>query len=137
MDNVKEDILTREEYVRLAKQSCMKNLSERSAEGAVKSGKLSLVKKSYGDDYYNSMDLGQLEENGVGLPVSKKLLIKIICISTVFLFVVVLDWFNLSYDKINSASIEKVITDQDYFNTAQEYMASLIEDIVSNNKNME
>lgn len=125
---------SRAEYIRLARESCTRNL------GSNHSGKYSNQYKELQREQkkalsaYTKTEINHqsLPGDDYALPVFhyKTLLIKIICCALIFLSVYIIDKFDISYKNFSSTTVKEYISSNEGIEEAQNFFVSIYEKIV-------
>jgi hypothetical protein len=135
MDNQNDYMVSsREEYIRLARESCLKNLGNNSGEmDTNKKNKVNLVgspysydKTDYGKDTF-FIPGGKLNLNQKWI---KHLLIRTICALVLFLTIFLVDKLKFTYKELNSQSIETIVTSSKGFDATEDYFVNLFKSFV-------
>lgn len=139
MDNQNDYMVSsRQEYIRLARESCLKNLGSNPKDmDTSKKNNVSLLgspysyeKNEYGKESY-LISGGKINFNQ---PWMKRLLIRTICALVLFLSIYAMDKFNFTYKALNSQSIETIVTTSRGFDATEDYFVNLFKNIVVEDK---
>jgi len=84
-------------------------------------------KNDYGQGSF-LMSAGKIDFNQVWI---KRLLIRTICATVLFLTIFLIDKLNFSYKEINSEAIETIITTSKGFDATEEYFVNLFKSLVN------
>ncbi len=135
MDSGQNDYIvkSRDEYIRMARESCLKNLHPEN-----QGGKGDLHKKdNYKSSHINSRTQYVKEEGqglfqllGIQSASMKNLLIRLICALVLFLAILMIDKFDVSIKSFNSGSIEQSITSNQGLEKAEDFFVSVYKKIV-------
>lgn len=132
MDNGQSDYIvkSRDEYIRMARESCVKNLYPES------SGKPDVHKKNLYKSYgFREGDSYQSEGEGFLLGFNMKsigfkfFLIRTICVLVLFLAVIMVDKLNVSFKSFNSTAIEELISSNQSLEKAEDFFVSVFKSL--------
>ena len=135
MDNQNDYMVSsREEYIRLARESCLKNLGNKSEDvDTSKKSKINLLtspysyeKNNYGKESY-IISSGKIDFNQ---PWVKRVLIRTICALVLFLAIYAIDKLKFTYKELNSQSIETIVTSSQGFDATEDYFVNLFKNMV-------
>ncbi len=119
--------LSREEYIRLARESCKKNLSYNG--GNLKNHGINKSKgniKTEKPKTWDQTDMKtRLNLSSVNL---KPLLIRIICAFVLFLAVFLIDKFDVKINSFNSKYIQDLVSSKQSIEDAENFFVSLFEE---------
>lgn len=122
----------RSELIKQARESCTKNLysNHNRSLNSDQNKKITKVK----DDVFQDKKIREQPRyetiNGINRTTSTKLIhskfffIRVMVAIVIFLFIVAIDQFNLSYQQVNSNVISEVITSNETVNTAVDLVSS-------------
>lgn len=135
MDNQNDYIVpSREEYIRLARESCLKNLGNNPREmDTNKNNKVNLVGSPYSyekNDYGREsffIPSGKMNLNQKWI---KHLLIRSICALLLFLTIFLIDKFKFTYKELSSQKIETIVTSSKGFDATEDYIVNLFKSFV-------
>lgn len=130
MDNQNDYMVSsREEYIRLARESCLKNLGNNTGDiNTSKTNQVNLLGSPYSyetNEYGKESFLISSGKINFNQPWIKRLLIRTICALVLFLSIYAIDKLNFTYKELNSQSIETIVTTSRGFDATEEYFAKL------------
>lgn len=134
MDNQEQfTVPSRAEYIRLARESCSKNLS--STHGNSKNQGLYKMKENEKIDkvkLWNHDKVGSITENQTLFTLSsgKIILIRTICALLLFLSVFLIDHFDINMKKLNSKFIQESIMSNQTVEDAENFFVSVFQNFV-------
>lgn len=139
MDNQNDYMVSsREEYIRLARESCIKNLGNSHGDMDVsKKNKVNILGSPYSYDkneYGKESYLIAREKMNFNQPWVKRLLIRTICALVLFLSIYAIDRLNFTYKELNSQSIETIVTTSRGFDATEDYFVNLFKNIMKVDK---
>ncbi len=128
--------LSRDEYIRLARESCTRNLSYNN--GNVKSHATNKNKSFTKSENFRTWDQGEMQnkfslsETGLNMPAVnlKSLLIRTICALILFLGIFIIDKFNFKVNAFDSKYIQDMVTNNQTMEDTQNFFVALFEDFV-------
>ncbi len=134
MDNQEHlPVLSRDEYIRLARESCTRNLSY--TNGATKNYGTYKNLKSENPKLWNRADVKNrfsMGRTGLNIPAInlKSFLIRIICALMLFLTIFIIDKFGVKLKAFNSKYIQEMVSSNKSIEDAENFFVSLFEDFV-------
>ncbi|WP_167956600.1 hypothetical protein [Anaerosporobacter faecicola] len=129
--------VNRQELIRMARESCEGNLrpngNGRFSQGLCKKG--TVQKKSRSTGNVGKGKVGEttiLQETDRKRMAIKFLLIRTICVSVVFLFIVVIDQFQIGYESFQSETILQTVQSNQLYEQAQELFEGIQDEKIVN-----
>ena len=134
MDSGQNDYIvkSRDEYIRMARESCIKNLHPESQGGKGDLHKKEIYRQSHSNSVssYKGEGTGLFQMLGIKNTNIKYLLIRLICALVLFLAILIIDKFEVSIKSFNSNYIEKSITSNQGIEKAEDFFVSVYKKIV-------
>lgn len=134
MDSGQNDYIvkSRDEYIRMARESCLKNLHPESQGGKGDLNKKEIHRLSHNNSAssYKDNGAGFFQMLGIKNTNLKYLLIRLICAMVLFLAILMIDRFDVSIKSFNSGFIEKSITSNQGIEKAEDFFVSVYKKIV-------
>lgn len=136
MDNQEHlQAVSRDEYIRLARESCTRNLSPNGSnrnhggnknKGYINTDKMKTWDKA--EDYHKS----DFADTGIKMaPITiKSLLIRVICAMLLFLTIFIIDKFDVKIKTFDSNYIKELVSSNQTIDEAEHFFVSLYEKIV-------
>ncbi|MGB8453834.1 MAG: hypothetical protein WCD89_16105 [Anaerocolumna sp.] len=134
MDNQEQlQALSRDEYIRLARESCTRNLSSGGGNknhGVNKNNMKAEKLRSWDqNDMNNGFSLTNTGLNITSINI-KSLLIRLICAFILFLSVFIIDKFNVKVKTFDSKYIQDLVSSDQSIDQAENFFVSLFEQFV-------
>ncbi len=132
--------LSRNEYIRLARESCTRNLSYNGGNiknnGMGKSKGYLKTEKLKAWDYADLKNRQGMAENRFIMSAAslKSLLIRLICALVLFLVIFLIDAFDIKINSFNSRYIQDLVTSNQSMDKAENFFVSLYEEFVKSEK---
>lgn len=135
MDNQNDYMVpSREEYIKLARESCLKNLGNNPREtDSNKNNKVKSVSLPYSyekNDYGRDSFFIPSEKLNINQKWMRNLLIRSICALVLFLTIFLIDKFEIKYKDLSSQSIETIVTSSKGFDATEDYFVNLFKSFV-------
>lgn len=136
MDNQEHlQALSRDEYIRLARESCTRNLSYngnyKNHSGSKNKGYISTDKLKAWDQAETKHKFGFTDAGLNWAPVKiKSLLIRIICALVLFLAIFLIDKFDVNVKSLNSENIQNLVASDQSIDEAENFFVKLFDQFV-------